>query len=94
MSPEITFQDCTTKEQVKRFFENHAHERLVSNITPASDAELALRKLRQSNPFISQTDVLRPDQKVLLRNVIEENSMSWNLYCDVLSVEQILCVGW
>lgn len=94
MSPEITFEDCTTKEQLKRFFENHAHERLVSNITPASDAELALRKLRQSNPFISQTNVLRPDQNNVLRNIIEENSMSWDSYCDVLTVEQILCVGW
>ena len=94
MPQEITFDDCTTKEELKRFFENHGHERLLLNITPSTDAELALRKLRRSNPFISETNVLRPDQYELLQNVMEENSMSWDSYCDVLSVEQILCVGW
>ena len=94
MSPETSFESCTTREQLKRFFENHSQERLISNITPASDARLALRKLRRSNVFISEACVLRPDQHELLERVIEENSMSWDSYCDALAVEQILCVGW
>lgn len=95
MSPEITFESCTTKEQLKRFFRNHAQECLLPhNITPASYARLALRKLRSSNVFISEACVLRPDQDELLERVIEQNSMSWDSYCDALAVEQILCVGW
>ena len=90
------FEDCRTKEEAKRYFQRFGHERRSSNITPATDALLALRKLRPSNPFLRRAPELhlRPDQAGALRQVAAEAPPSWDAYCDALSIEQIKCVGW
>ncbi len=97
MSPQYHFRhldDCQNKEEAKLFFGLHGDERTSSNITPVSDAKLALRKLRPSNPWIDSTCVLRPDQIQLLHEIVEMKPSTWDSYCDALSIEQIRCVGW
>lgn len=97
MSPQHHFtylHDCNNREEAKLFFGLHGHERTSSDITPVTDATLALRKLRPTNPWIDPRDVLRPEQIQLLREIVEMNPSTWDSYCDALSIEQIRCVGW
>ena len=88
-----SFEDCRTVEEAKAYFREFAHERPSG---PATDATLALRKLRASNPFLRNSPELwlRPDQSTQLESIVTHQPDSWDEYCDVLSLKQILCVGW
>ena len=80
--------DCQTIEAVQAFFEANS-----TTIAPAAYARLALRKLRPSNPFVSDVDTLFPDQEEALRAVADGDG-GWGAYCAALTVRQVHCVGW
>lgn len=96
LGPHTTLEDCNSTSDAKNYFQQFSNERLLSNVTPAVDAALALRKLRPRNPFLRQSlhMYLRPDQIEPLEQIVATNPNSWDAYCDVLDIDQIKCVGW
>ena len=77
------FSDCTTKIQCREFMKTYNDQ------NPLLYFELALTKLEH---------MLTEQQKIDLQNYIDNEqpdySIGWDIYCDILTVEQIQIVGY
>ena len=80
------FSDCTTKIQCREFMKTYNDQ------NPLLYFELALTKI---------SDLLLQEQKEELQNYIDnpethydpDFGRGWDIYCDILTVEQIQIVG-
>ena len=77
------FSDCTTKVQCSDFMKTY------NDLNPVRYFELALAKIDR---FLTE------QQKERLQDYINyeepEYDLGWDLYCDILTVEQIQIVGY
>ena len=77
------FSDCTTKVQCSDFMKTY------NDLNPLLYFELALTKLEH---------MLTEQQKEQLQDYINNEepdySIGWDIYCDILTVEQIQIVGY
>ena len=77
------FSECRTRMQCREFMKTY------NNLNPLQYFELALTKLEH---------MLTEQQKIDLQNYIDNEqpdySIGWDIYCDILTVEQIQIVGY
>ena len=90
----VNLDECTTVQMAQSFFTTYGWKRANSGLTPASDAEFALLKLRPTNRFITPSLLLRPDQIGDLWMVIDQQPTTWESYCNALTLKQIQFIGW
>lgn len=81
---ERSFEDCLDHESICEYLKTH------SNATATEYAAIALRKLRESNPFLQDRDLcLGPDQEDALR----APDLNFHTYVDALTILQLQFVG-